>query len=342
MKKILFTLFLAAFFGVAFYGCGEKKPDAPPIEELTPYSDPATDFELQYPANWHTIEMPGSRFTAYSQKEIIGRFRTLSLEGLPGGRIDFLVETLDDSIKTMKAFVDSPPPYQGLESSESKTIDIDGVKGNMIEYKGKLKDGMFWGKRIVATKDSQMVAIIAMETFGDAHEVYKDNFEKILASIKLPLKPFQDTTFVEVEADPPSEELRKYNGQGYSLSFPKNFNVSKGLAQNVIETKLFMGKRRGDSYIQVDVIDASESTDLKKIVDENKGKFPGAGAAQKTTLGGNDAYVFTWAPQSGVSGKVWFALKGGKLYRVTTTWFKEEKDMFYPVFEKSVGTFQIK
>ena len=43
-----------------------------------------------------------------------------------------------------------------------------------------------------------------------------------------------------------------------------------------------------------------------------------------------------------VKGKVWFAMKGDKMYRITINWFTGEEKDFLPIFEKSVASFKFK
>ena len=101
----------------------------------------------------------------------------------------------------------------------------------------------------------------------------------------------------------------------------------------------FQGDRL-DCTIQVDVIDASKQKNLSKIVEDNK-KAYGAATASKTTLGGVEAYYMNYSFGGNVQSRVYFAIKGEKMFRVTMNYFVPKQDVYKQVFEKSISTFRI-
>ena len=66
----------------------------------------------------------------------------------------------------------------------------------------------------------------------------------------------------------------------------------------------------------------------------------GGAAGKKTKFGGTEAYVMNYKASGKVKGRVWFALKNDKLYRVMLNWFVGEEKDFLPPFEKSVKSFK--
>lgn len=317
-------------------GCGNKFGEPIEITDLASYKDEVVNFEIKYPSNWMTSKAPGSRFAVFSNKEAMSRFTKYAKEGVPGARVDFSVVMLD-SVKTLESVIKTKKMFD-IQYKES-AVTVDGVAGKKFEYSFPLVDGNFNGEFIVVSKDGIAASIIQFEAFGGSFEKYKAKFDEILASAKLATKPAPkaaDTSVVTEQEPPASATLAPKSGPGYTIMIPDNFNSTKGTAKNAISSLNYIGKRRGDCNIQVDVIDASKSSNLKKIVEENKAVYKNSGANQGTKLGGLEAYMFSITYNANVKGKIYFALKDGKLYRITMNWFVPEEKDFLPVFEKSI------
>lgn len=332
MKKIAFlalTVILAVFF---LTNCGES--DVAEVKSLATYEDPAVKFSIKYPENWVTFKQPTSRFIVYSSKGVKQRYPSYEAIGTPGVKIEILVTALD-STKTIDSVINNRL-FETTYYSDIEKVTVDGVQGFKQTYGFDLEDGPFYGEVIHATKDNQVVTSLYIEAFAGTFAEYQKYFDEIVASFKLAYRPVskQDTVFEEVEADPPSTTLRTASGDGYSIDIPDNFSKEKGL---------YMGMRRGDSYIKVDVTDASKTKDFGKLVEENRKKLPGASSASDLSLGGDKAKKVSYTPSGKVAGEIYFVLKGGKLYRITLNWFKgdaEEEKLFKPIFQKCVMTFK--
>jgi len=333
MKKYLFTAFALVFSIVLLVGCGEGKPERVMIEKLEVYTDPGFGFSIKYPANWVKYEQAGMRFSAVCSKLGTKRFQKYDQDGVPAAMMQFSVTKLEngltlDSVMAKKYF-------QSNIYSTPKKITIDGTDAYMQSYGFPLADGEFQGEIYYATKDSQVVSVISFETFANGMEVYRKQFDEIIASIKLAEVPKKtaDTLVQEVEADPPSSTFRTMSGDGFTIEIPDNFSKEGGL---------YIGLRRGDSFIKVDSKDVSADTDFKKTVEETQKKFRNAKGVKEVTLDGHKAYMFAYEPQAGVDGEVYFALKGKKLYQITINWFIEEAASYKDIFQKSVRTIKLK
>jgi hypothetical protein len=337
MKKT--SLLLLAVFTAMFLisSCGEQKKIVE-INELDVYSDPATGFSIKYPKSWKSHNNLGERFLSYTTKDVLGRFKTYATEGVAGAKIDYQVVRLKDG-ETIDTVM-SKKLFQSNVYSAPEKVTIDGVDGYKQTYKFPLSDGQFEGEIYYAQKDSNLVAIINFEAFGDLFDHYRPKFKEILGSIVLPkIKEAKSDTIKQVlEADPPSQNLVVYNGNGFSIKVPDNFDVKKPKANSY----KFDGERRGDCYILIDITDASKQSNLDKIVKDNKAKFGGKDP-KATSLGGQKAYVFQYSPGGKINRKAYFAVKDKKLYRIIVDWNRvEDKDLFYPIFMKSVASFKFK
>ncbi len=319
--------------------CGNKYGEPVEIDSLTEYKDDATEFVIKYPSNWVTSKISGKRFAVFASNEGMSRFSKYDGVGFPGAKIDLNVikmdslMTLDSIIANNKLF--SPELYK------QEDITLDGVPAKKFTYSFDLDDGAFHGEMYVATKDNEMATVLFIESFGNTWEKYQGKFNEIVSSLKLATAPKPlDPTIINVEVEEPaaSENLSSKSGPGYNIMIPDNFNSTKGTGRNVISSQNYIGKRRADCNIQVDVIDASKSKDLSKIAQENKDVYSGSGAVQNTRLGGVDAKMFSYRPTGQVKGKIYFAIKGDKLYRITMNWFTGEEASYLPIFEKSVNS----
>ncbi len=331
MKKFLIiTLsFLTAL--IFLTNCGGKG-DVVEIKDLKVYDDAAMGFSIKYPDNWVIQQVPGARFLAFSTKAVKSRFIRYDALGVAGAKIEILLTALDSNT-TMDTVIANKLFEKDFYTNPVK-VTIDGVQGTKQEFDFELEDGPFHGEVIYATKDNKIATTIYLEAFGGTYDEYKKDFEEILASVKLgqKIEIIPDTVTVVEEAEPPSQTLRTVSGEGYSIDIPDNFSKEGGM---------YMGKRRGDSYIKVESFDASKTKDFGKLVEENRKKLAGAGSAQNITIGGEKAAKVTYTPSGKVGGEMYFVLKNKRLYRVTINWFKGEEKDFKPIFQKCVMTLKV-
>ena len=339
MKKSIFFL-VPALIAFIMIGCGGG-PGYTEVKELDTHVDEVKKFSVQYPSNWHIGAKQTGRFSVFTTKEGMNRFRAYDPEGLPAVRIE--VTTADsDSLRTIDTIMDKSLRFEKQVYSDPIDVTVDGVSGKKLEYAFELEDGPFHGEIIFAQKDPGTITIFSIEAFGGAFEHYKTTFDEILKTLVLAETPapVSDTIYNTEELPFPDEELVKKAGKGYSIMIPKNFRSRKGLGKdgNLIKSVMYDGERRGDCYINVDILDASKQNKLDKIVDDNLAKY-GNPAKKSTKLGGENAYVLSYNATGTVKRRVYFAVKGDKLFRITMDWFKGEADKYLPIFEKSIASF---
>lgn len=331
MKKLLLIV-LSSLLLFGLFACGNKA-EIDEIKGMETYQDPAVKFELQYPSNWIMRTVPSARFLCFSNQNVKSRFLKYDPLGASGAKIEVLITKLD-SLVTMDTVIDNKLFQKNIYSKPEETM-VDGVNAIKQTYEFQLNDGVFHGEVYYATKDNKLATTVLFEAFSDTYKSYKKTFDDIVSSMKLAVEPEAkaDTIFETTEAEPPSKTLRTMNGNGFSIGIPDNFSKERGM---------YMGKRRGDSYIKVDAFDAAKTKDLAKLVNENKKKLSGASNPQSLTISGEKAMKLAYKPSSNVAGEMYFILKNKKLYRITLNWFKGEAKDFKPVFQKCAMTFKIK
>lgn len=340
MKKYLQIFFAFALIGFILSSCGESKKAAE-IKSLTEYKDNILMFSIKYPSNWDVVKNPGDRFIIVSNKLSLKRFRTFDPEGDAAAKIEIQAIKLAegntiDSIMARKLF--QPEVYSAPEN-----VTISGVNGKKQKYQFPLNDGVFQGEIFYFQKHPEVVTVLTFEAFGGTFDLYKEKFNEILNSVVPGSIPENkvDTVKQVVEADPPSEKLVNYNGEGFSIQISDNLDVKNPKIGGVIKSYQFIGERRGDCDIRIDIIDASKQKNVEKIADQNKAAH-GNSNPTATSLSGQKAMMFSYSPVGGVMAKVWYVVNNDKCYRITMNWFKGEEAMFKPIFEKSVNSIKFK
>ncbi|MFP4528988.1 MAG: hypothetical protein ACLFQX_10580 [Candidatus Kapaibacterium sp.] len=347
MKKIVSMIAITILAAMIFAGC-ESKPDPIPVEGWESYQDPVMKFEIEYPSNWHDIKIAGESILIYSSRHAATRFRDYATTGFPSAKIYLGSASLSQDTTEMvtidtvvsKNMIFEKSVYQGPEK-----VTIDGVEGRKYTYSFELEDGMFNGEMYVAAADTATATVVVFETFANTMETYRGDFDKVLNSVKLAKTPGDfaaDTIYQEVEAEPPSSDLRTISGQGFSMGVPENFNKESAPSGGAEETYNFMGKRRGDSFIRIDIFDAAKTKDAQKVAQDNVPQYRGASSVKSMKIGGQDAYYFDYAPTGTIKGRVWFTIYNQKLYRIMINWFKGEESLFLPPFEKAVNSIKFK
>lgn len=339
MKKTICSIFSLALALVLFSACNQG-PKPIEIMSLDKVVEANYKYEISIPSNWLNTKN-AKRVVSFSNKEASDRFRKYEAEGFPGAKVDLEVLALDSTgidglVSKRKVF--APEVY----SAPSK-VSIDGVESTKLTYTFDLNDGSFDGEMYVATKDNKTATLVIFETFGATKEKYQEKFAEILKSIKLattPEKKEGEVLVNNIEAPPASKTLKATSGTGFSVSIPDNFKTEAGGAKALF-SKRYIGERRGDCYVQVDVIDSKKSNNLKNIADGTKSAVKG-GDLKETKFGGQNGFFFTYSPAKDVNGRIYFALKNDNLYRVTINWFKGEETDYLPVFENVIKSFNVK
>jgi len=295
----------------------------------------------------------GSSFVAYSHPEAEKRFDQLDPEGAPAAKIYVYVRelkdglTLDSIIKAKKYL----PPEQYYSAPENVTID--GINCIKEKYKFDLGDGTLNGEIYYATKDSIMATIINFEAFAGSYDTYKPAFDEVIKSFKLAFKPVpqtKDTTIIK-QLPLPSEKLTSYRSDFFSIMIPDNFGVENPSGKNIIKSFRFIGDRRGDCEIRVDIIDPGKQKDLSKIVDGLKASHGNSNPAS-TTFAGQKAFMFQYSPAANVLSQVNYVMKADKLFRITVNRYTakgmvtidgkeyDEAKTYETIFKKVIQSFK--
>lgn len=318
--------------GMIIWNC-ESKPKTKEIGELTNYTDMLTEFSIDYPENWYLAKTTaGKRFLCYTSKAGMERFRKYDPEGMPSAKIELVTIDMNDTT-TLQDIYEKSLLFEKDVYTDPETVTIDGIEAKHSHYTFELEDGVFHGDLYVGAKDTTIATVIMFECFSNTYEHYKQAFDKIIENVKLAHTPAPTPTdTVREEAPPPSETMKTVSGEGFTIKIPENFDREGGY---------YLGQRRGDSYIKVDVMEVKENTNLEKTVKNTQQSVNGS-QLNEVTLSGKKGFTFAYTPRKNIRGEMYFILDGKKLYRITINWYKPEADKFAPIFRKCVQSFKLK
>lgn len=335
---------LLALIAVTLFGCGaEKKAEPAAVEALETYTDNMMNFSIAYPSNWQKAVEQGKQALFLSDNSVMQRFVSYDADGAGGAKIQISIKpvtgTLEEELNATKIF--EPGAYSANEDAT-----LGGQPAKKVSYSFELNDGKLQGERYVAAKDST-ITIVEIEAFGSTFDALRPKFEEVLKSVQLGYKtavPVIDTSAASVapaDTFKPSAQVRVFKGDGYSVELPDNFSSTPARSAGTISSTKFKGVGGPqDSFIQIDVLDASKQKDLNKIIDQNKKTYRVNDATQ-TTIGGQKAYYLNYSLVKDVSSRAYFVVKGDKLYRITMNWYKPEQALYLPAFEKAIGSFKL-
>lgn len=339
MKHKFSTALTIAISLLALASCSKKEEDMTPVQpgEMVTYKDLVYRFSFKAPKDWVAESTPGTKTTYYSSPSTETRFQNFT-EGDYGARIE--VGAMEHSTKEKEAA--SFKPYDNVTYSNPEPDTLGGLPALKITYMMPNDENGVTGYRIFADKDS-IVTYFDAATFGSKRMTkYKAIFDASEASVQTAFvmkitggKYDSASMNAMMEQMKPSATFSTYNGSGYSIEYPDNFNASP--MSGGVEIK----GERADAMVRVDANTVQKGIDLDKYVAENATKTYHGANAQSTTLGGQPAKVISYGSAS-ATAKAYFVMSGLTVYRITVSWPNELEAAFRPALEKSVQSFKAK
>lgn len=359
MKKLLLMMLLSFSLGIMLNSCGED--DLPPgeVKDFDVYTDKTTQFQVKVPKGWIVVGKPGKLVVYSSEKaRSTGLFDPNNIEideKDPAAKFEVLTIAMTDSLNfdhffKMKLFTEKT-------YSAKKQVNIGGVKGWVQEYSFPRGYESRWDGEIyyAVSPDTLggMLTIVTFDALGGQYKTYyKPYFDQIIKDMKIAVRPPEEIKSKDslVAPDPPSKTLKTIAGTGFAIDIPDNFKGSPGQkGKNVLNQYNYMGDRRRDCNILVEELDPKGKTDLKKLVDDIHKRIPAASPVQPMTLGGGTkGFVFAYTVRKDSKSQAYFAMKDGKLFRITINWYtglnpidnKPEEPNYKEVFIRSAKSFR--
>lgn len=360
MKKMLLLVLISFSMGIILNSCGEEELPPGEVKGYDVYTDKATKLEVKIPKGWLVTQKP-NLLIAYSSAKArnTGLFDPYNMEideKDPAAKIEVLTIAMTDSLD-FDYFFKQSKRFTENTYSQKKQVTIGGVKGWVQEYAFPRGYESKWEGEIYYAENPDtlggMLTIVIFDALGGQFKTYyKPHFDQIIKDLKLAVRPPEEVKSKDsiVAKEPPSKKFMTVTGTGFAIDIPDNFKTypaQKG--KNVMAQFNYMGERRGDCNILVEQLDPKGKTDLKKIVDDIHKRIPAASPVQPMTLGaGTKGFVFAYSVRANSKSQAYFAMKDGKLFRITINWFtgmnpidnKPEEPNYKEVFIRSAKSFK--
>lgn len=341
---------LALVCGCVLVAC-ESKPDEYPeadvvIDGLEEFTDSRMQFGMLVPSNWEKRVDAGKQALFYSANDESLFTRFSSYYKGPGGALVSIGAYELDSAFSIADVLEQEMVFKDEIYNRSQT-SVAGQPGQKLTYTFELQDGVFNGEKYIAMdQDSAVATVVTLEAFADKFEVLRQVREDILASVELGYKrPEGDSAgaVVYMPAFIPSDTTERFDNPHFAIRIPQNFKGKNEKSASAIAGVKFQGTGQApeDCTIQVEVFDSKGLT-LDAIVEENLSAFK-ASAASDVKVGEVPAKMLRDGRLSRDQvGRVYFAVKGDKMYRVLVYWYKPEADYWREPFERAVSSIEIK
>ncbi len=329
MKKAL----LACMALAVFVGCSQKARQAG-IQGWEQYSNTDLRVGFKYPAGW-ILDPQANRYTVYSSQEVIDRFLDPEMKGKDGAR---LVITFDkmDTLKTLDQAIDAlrtTLTESNLDISEVVPRPIQGQPGTQFHYSGALPgNNRLEALQAVAVKDS-FLCTIKFEAFNKFFTAYQMVFDSVVASVLLPESKKKMSPEDESK---PSADFFPFDNQYLKIMYPTNFTCETPAPKAPVLFSLEIKGVRQDCNLRIDILPA-QNLGLDKVVEQNA-KFYKETSRGEATVDGNKVVFLNYTPVKGIQSRVYFMVKGDKIYRILFNYYSAMKADFLPAFEKTVGS----
>lgn len=319
--------------GASLSGCSSEKKVAPvPVGAMDEYRDPGYGFTIKYPKGWIPDTQVG-RARFYSVQGADNKFRDPTGEYADGAMISVEIMKSASPAEEQKKLTDEMAKI-GMQLGKADPVTVGGKPGTKVPYKAKYSaSALETGEHYYVVVDTVLYDI-EFAGFATLFEAHQAVFAAVLASFQFPkpLEKGRDQTL-------PSDAMSDYSSQFFTCQYPENYNFETLAKGN---NDLAISLRGANKYcaIQFTVFGAKGLT-LEKVFDQNKGKFAGA-VPGKATVGGQPALTLTYSATRDVERRFYFMVKGDKVIRITTDWFKPQRAEYLAAYDKVLNSFKLK
>ena len=328
-----FLLILSGILAFLFFGCGEQKPQPVPVGEMQEYHDPGYGFTIKYPKEWKQLGTTGQAVFAKSG-EVLDKFRD-PRAGIEGAEVSVDVipyagKSAGDIISQTKEDLKA----NNAEISPDQATSIAGKQGTTVAYRiqATTKTSIF-GQYIFTPGDTAIYRL-NLEGYGAQYDAHKAVFDAMIQSFQIPV-----VVAKKPDVWNPSSNLYAFTSPYFTMKYPENMEnapANKGNNDFAMEVRA----DRYDCSIHADVFGAKALT-VDKVWDQNKARYH-AKATGTTTIDGNKTYWVDYSLRKDINSRAYFVVKNDKVVRITLNWFAPQKDIYFPVFEKTVTTMTLK
>ena len=338
MEKTMKSLIILCTALVLLMGCGEQKIQPVFVTEWQEYHDPGYGFTIRYPKDWKQLGTTGQAVFAKSG-DVLEKFHD-PRSGIEGAQVsvdvypyagkspnDFIAQTMDE-LKGNNAEIDSG------KSTNYGTMLVAGKESRMIPYRiqATTKTSIY-GHYLFVPGDTAMYRL-NFEGYGNQYPAHLMVFDSMKTSFQIPI-----VVAKKPDVWNPSPNPFSLKTNYFTMKYPENMEDAKANKGNN-EFAMEVRADRYDCSIHVDVFGAKALT-VDKVWEQNKARYH-AKETGTTTIDGNKTYWVDYSLRKDVNSRAYFVVKNDKVIRITLNWFAPQKEIYFPVFEKSVTTMSLK
>jgi hypothetical protein len=328
MKQI----FIFCTILVLILSCCSKKLEPIVVGEMNEYKDPVFGFQIKYPKEWKQLGTTGKALFCKSQ-EVANKFldpRT----GEEGAQV--IVEVILPQGKSFDEIISNQKNElkQIAQLSPDEQLTVSGKASIKVPYSIKVTSKInITGYEIFIPGDT---AIYRLDFVG-----YGEQFAAHAAVFDAVLKSYTTPVIVAKKADTWQASLNSetFNSNFFTIQLPDNLefvDVKKGDKDFVMERRA----DRRDCSIHIDVFGA-KGLSIEKVWDQNKGKYKSKGTGE-VVIDGLKAFWVDYSPVANINSRAYFVVKNDKVIRTTINYFAQQKEIYFPAFEKCVNSLKLK
>ncbi len=353
MKGLKFISIL--LLAMAVFSC-EKQKMEPLVFEYEDSVDAYYKFKFKSPKGWAASADPG-HVQLLSSQDAYNRFADPNSPSVIGGMIKIDITTFEKDTTgtvamdssglrvTLAQFADKikaedrewlgDPPYD-----KESDVQVAGYPAKKMEYKVAVTKGMILKSEKYAVVVDTLGYLIEFKSYNEMFEQYMPAFNTLVGSLEIPRALPKTAEESAMDIVLPSKAFLNYNGGNITMKYPDNFNASKPAKQGDAEFAVMFQGYRVDCTVLVDVLPAKGLT-VEKVFGQSEAAYKSKSKGE-AKIGGEKAMYINYSVMKDVGSRVYFSVKGDKIYRVTMNWHKPMEKDFLPVFEQMVASIGIK
>jgi len=334
MKQIIFLL-LMLFIVV---NCA-KKTESFKVSEWQKFEEIYTHISFQMPKDWPVVQ-EGTKLSLYNSQEAVNRFIDLQGGGKNAVRLIVSAEKMD-SLQTIEEKMNEKfreDQETGFDMGTISDKSLAGIPGKFYDYSGFVdaKSNRLSGQKFIAVRDS-MVYRVTYEGFNELYHNSKFVLDTLLKTLHIPVPQAKKDAQEDVS---PSATFTKFDNNRLSISHPDNFEVDQPAPKAPAEYSMDLRGYRQDCFIHLDIIPA-KGLSPEKVVEQNA-KFYKETSRGTVTIADVPTTYLNYSPRNDVSSRVYFLVKNDKIHRIIFNYYTPMKQIYLPVFEKTISTLVIK
>jgi hypothetical protein len=324
---------------VAIFVSCAKKTESLQVSGWQKYEEIYTHISFVMPKDWVVVQ-EGTKLTLYNSQEAVHRFIDLQGGGKDGVRLIVSAEKMD-TLQTIEEKMNEKfreDQETGFDMGTISDKSLADIPGKFYDYSGFVdaKSNRLSGQKFIAVRDS-MVYRVNYEGFNELYQNSKFVLDTLLKTLKIPVPLLKKN---EQEDVSPSATFTRFENNRLAISYPDNFEVDQPTPKSPAEYSMDLRGYRQDCFIHLDIIPA-KGLAPEKVVEQNA-KFYKETSRGTVTIADVPTTYLNYSPRNDVSSRVYFIVKNDKIHRIIFNYFTPMKQIYLPVFEKTISTLAVK